>query len=73
MEACVARATIRNAGEFNGFLKPCDRLLANPLPFERGELIVPRGYRLEMDRAALAAHTVASERFAPLSIQAGTG
>ena len=26
MEACVARVTIRNAGEFNGFLKPKVRL-----------------------------------------------
>ena len=28
MEACVARVTIRNAGEFNGFLKPNVRLFA---------------------------------------------
>ena len=33
LEACVARTTIRNAGEFNGFLKPKDRLLDPPLIF----------------------------------------
>ncbi len=65
MEACVARGTIRNAGEFNGYLKPVDRLLANPLPFERGDLVLPAGYRPEMDRERLAAHTHARERFAP--------
>src|SRR5262249_59604315 len=31
MEACVARVTIRNAGEFNGFLKPKVRLFSEPL------------------------------------------
>src|SRR3546814_666693 len=30
LEACVARTTIRNAGEFNGFLKPRERLLTPP-------------------------------------------
>jgi L-alanine-DL-glutamate epimerase-like enolase superfamily enzyme len=33
MEACVATTTIRNAGEFNGFLKPKLRLFAEPLQF----------------------------------------
>ena len=37
MEACVARVTIRNAGEFNGFLKPKVRLFAEPLQFTAGE------------------------------------
>ena len=44
MEACVARTTIDNAGEMNGFLKPKTRLLANPLPFENGAIVVPEGY-----------------------------
>lgn len=72
MEACVARSTIRNAGEFNGFLKPRDRLLRNPLTFRAGELVLPANYWPEVDRAALNAHTIASERFAPVSIKAGT-
>ena len=38
MEACVARVTIRNAGEFNGFLKPKVRLFAEPLHFVQASL-----------------------------------
>src|SRR4051812_49580826 len=41
MEACVARVTIRNAGEVNGFLKPKVRLFAEPLQFVAGEPVVP--------------------------------
>src|SRR3546814_2591366 len=33
LEACVAWTTVRNAGEFNGFLKPRERLLTPPMPF----------------------------------------
>jgi hypothetical protein len=65
MEACVASLTIRNAGEFNGFLKPKVRLFAEPLRFAAGELVLPEGFRPVIDANALAAHTVASERFAP--------
>src|SRR3546814_17363780 len=36
LEACVARTTIRNAGEFNGFLKPRERLPTPPMPFRDG-------------------------------------
>ena len=43
MEACVARATIGNAGEFNGFLKPRARLFQRPLLFEAGELVLQPG------------------------------
>src|SRR3546814_1892747 len=41
LEACVARTTIRNAGEFNGFLKPRERLLTPPMPFRDGSLHLP--------------------------------
>jgi len=63
MEACVARHTIDNAGEFNGFLKPRDRLFRNPLPFADGVLTLPAGYRPEVDREALARHTVETATF----------
>lgn len=53
MEACVARTEIRNAGEFNGFLKPRERMFANPLPFEAGAIRLPAGYRPELDRDML--------------------
>ncbi len=63
MEACVARHTIDNAGEFNGFLKPRDSLLRNPLPFADGTLILPADYRPEVDRDKLARHTVEEVNF----------
>ena len=63
MEACVARVTIRNAGEFNGFLKPKMRLFANPLQFVQGNLVMPAGYTPAIDRFVLAAHETAHERF----------
>ena len=65
MEACVARVTIRNAGEFNGFLKPKVGLFAEPLPFIAGALVLPPGFRPRIDRDVLAAHETACERFAP--------
>lgn len=52
LEACVARTTIRNAGEFNGFLKPRDRLFTAPLRFERGAIHLDPG-RPELDRTAI--------------------
>ncbi len=68
MEACVAREAIEGAGEFNGFLKPKARLFAEPLPFERGCLVLGPGFVPHIDRDALEAHTIATERFAaPLS------
>ena len=63
MEACVARDTIDNAGEFNGFLKPRDRLFANPLRFKDGALHMEAGYMPQIDRVALAAHTIDTARF----------
>ncbi len=58
MEACIARARINNAGEMNGFLKPVASLLANPLPFDRGAIVLEPGYRPALDAAALARCTL---------------
>jgi L-Ala-D/L-Glu epimerase / N-acetyl-D-glutamate racemase len=63
MEGCVASATIRNAGEFNGFLKPKTRLFAEPLKFADGDVILPPGFKPAIDRDAIAAHEIACERF----------
>jgi hypothetical protein len=52
-------------GEFNGFLKPKDRLFAEPLQFVAGELVLPTGFMPVIDAAALAAHETVSERFVP--------
>jgi L-Ala-D/L-Glu epimerase len=65
MEACVASVTVRNAGEFNGFLKPKDRLFAEPLRFAAGQLTLPAGFVPTIDHDALAAHETTAERFAP--------
>ncbi|MEE8279269.1 MAG: enolase C-terminal domain-like protein [Alphaproteobacteria bacterium] len=64
MEACVARGTIANAGEFNGFLKPRARLFVEPLVFENGAIVLRPGFAPEIDRKALERHTLAVERFA---------
>lgn len=71
MEACVASRTIRNAGEFNGFLKPKVRLFVEPLKFDRGDLVLSPGYVPEIDKDVLAAHESACERFARSSLALG--
>jgi L-alanine-DL-glutamate epimerase-like enolase superfamily enzyme len=63
LEACVARDTIRNAGEFNGFLKPKDRLLDPPLTFKDGSIVLPAGYTPALDRAAVERFTAAKMEF----------
>jgi L-alanine-DL-glutamate epimerase-like enolase superfamily enzyme len=63
MEGCVARHVIRNAGEFNGFLKPKIRLFAEPLKFDGGAMVLPAGYTPTIDAAVLMAHEVTCERF----------
>jgi len=64
MEARIADGLIDNAGEFNGFVKirPEARLLADPLGFEAGELVLPAGWWPRMDRQRLDDHTLARER-----------
>ena len=63
MEACVARSTIRNAGEFNGFLKSSVSLFDEPLRFEDGAITMPAGYRPRLDHDRVAGHTTACEIF----------
>jgi L-alanine-DL-glutamate epimerase-like enolase superfamily enzyme len=58
MEACVARTTIRNAGEFNGFLKIKERIFETPLPFADGAIDLAAGYRPRLDREKLERMTV---------------
>jgi L-Ala-D/L-Glu epimerase len=72
MEACIARTTIRNAGELNGFLKPKARLFKVPLRFEAGALHLEAGFAPEIDRAALEAHRVAVARIAATRVVAAS-
>lgn len=62
MEACVARAHIDNAGEFNGFLKPRARLFRVPLRFEAGCVVLTPGHP-QLDPDVLDAHTVERVHF----------
>ncbi len=57
MEACVARKTIRNAGEFNGFLKQKDRIFAEPLQFADGAIHLASCYVPALSTAAVARFT----------------
>ncbi len=72
MEACVADGLIANAGEFNGYIKirPEARLLANPLPFEAGEMVLPADWWPEVDRRRLAAQCRQRERLSAPTVGA---
>lgn len=63
LEACAARGRIHNAGEFNGFLKPRERLLAEPMPFADGAIVLPAGYRAALDESAVDKFTVETATF----------
>ncbi len=63
MEACVARSTIHNAGEFNGYLKPSERLFRTPLGFENGNLLLTAGARPELDPEQLGKLTLECVRW----------
>ena len=63
LEACVARVTLDNAGEMNGHLKLVEPLLAEPLPFADGAIVLEPGYRPRPDPDRLERMTTAKERF----------
>jgi L-alanine-DL-glutamate epimerase-like enolase superfamily enzyme len=70
MEACVARTTIRNAGEMNGFLKPSIRLLKHPLTADRGAIALDTGFAPALDEAALTRVSVGTTTFTARRAQA---
>jgi len=63
MEACIARDTVDNAGEFNGYLKPRGRIFDLPLGFEDGALTFPDAYRPTLDAARLDELTIAQQSY----------
>ncbi|HAA94008.1 MAG TPA: hypothetical protein DCS82_03850 [Rhodospirillaceae bacterium] len=67
MEACVARATIDNAGENNGFLKLTHPVFEEQLPFDNGDIVMPKGYRPALNHGVIDAHLVKSESFSAQS------
>lgn len=62
-EACVSRGFLSGAGDMNGFLKPAAKLFANPLPFERGDIVLKPGYWPEIDRAVMLSHQTREARY----------
>ena len=63
LEACAARGRIDNAGEFNGFLKPKERIMSPALTFTNGTIIMPAGYRPQPDRVQIERFTVEAAVF----------
>lgn len=63
MEACAARGTLDNAGEFNGYLKPKEKLFRAPLGFDDGNLVLTAGHRPELDPEQLAKLTLECVRW----------
>jgi L-Ala-D/L-Glu epimerase len=55
-ELVVASRLVDTPGEMNGFLKPRERLLANPYEVVAGSAVVPPGYSPEIDWERVAAH-----------------
>ncbi|MGI9379808.1 MAG: mandelate racemase/muconate lactonizing enzyme family protein [Methyloligellaceae bacterium] len=49
LEACVAKSTIGNAGEFNGFLKMKYGLLQQELAVQQGSMVLPAGFTPRLD------------------------
>lgn len=70
-EACVARRTIRNAGEMNGFLKLVTPLYNPPLPFTNGAIRLPAGYEPVVDRAVIERLTTVKEHFSNAQVVVG--
>ena len=64
MEAGVARTTIRNAGENNGFLKLTHQLFVEPLPFEHGAIRLPKGWWPAVDEARVRQLATETQRYA---------
>jgi o-succinylbenzoate synthase len=63
MEACVAARAIDNAGEMNGWLKARGRVLAQPLRFERGAVVLEPDFTARLDRDRAEPYRVDSAAF----------
>lgn len=62
MEACVAAAVIRNAGEMNGFMKISRSIFVDAMVPDQGSIQLPGGYWPQVDRDALQRYTVKERR-----------
>ena len=68
VEACVARHTIDNAGENNGYLKNRHQLFTEKLPFRNGSIILDSSFRPELDHDTVNSLKLDEVRFAPVQI-----
>lgn len=71
MEAAVAAQHIRNAGEFNGFLRPVSGILAEPLAVDSGAMVLTPDFVPELDRGKIARFSVAGERAGATAVAVG--
>jgi L-alanine-DL-glutamate epimerase-like enolase superfamily enzyme len=58
MEACVARTTIDNAGEMNGYLRQRESILTNPIPVQTGAMRLDPYYVPQLAQERIEALTV---------------
>lgn len=58
MEAIVASKHIDNAGEMNGFLKPKDSILTNPLIFQNGSISLSKSYKPILNMNVLQRYSI---------------
>lgn len=70
VEACIGHRYLQQAGDMNGFLKPDARLFKEPLPFERGVIVLKPGFWPEINESVVKAHLVRSENFSPVAVAA---
>jgi L-alanine-DL-glutamate epimerase-like enolase superfamily enzyme len=66
VEACIARVTIDNAGENNGYLKNSEHLFVEKLPFRNGNIILTPDFKPELDYGTIKRLKLDEARFAPV-------
>ena len=71
MEAAVAAKHIRNAGEFNGFLRPVSGILAEPLPVADGAIVLSPDFVPQLDRDKIAAFSVVADHKGTTTVALG--
>ncbi len=68
MEAAIGLRRLSNAGENNGFLKLRQPLFATELPFRDGAIELPVGWWPDINRGAVKAGTLRTERHARTAV-----
>ena len=68
VEACVAKHTIDNAGENNGYLKNKEHLFKEMLPFHNGSIVLSKDFRPELDHDTINRLKTDEARFAPTQV-----